>query len=896
MATIPKGSKIDFYKMVPTTGGTSTTKSDPLVRAQIKNISAVNNLGKTVNSIGRVVVDIKKVTHASLTAQQKKKVKFDPKYNEPKKRRTIFKFLGDIKRGKVPGFLESLLGMLAGLIKLFVILPILKWLSDKKNQKLIETGLTMLGHVFKAIAAWAKFGVLNSLDGLYNMLRDDATWMERLAGFGQFLVGFGSLVLGFRWLNPLNIIRTFGELKTILTFFKDGIVMAAKDFKTLAATPFGALLAGGLIFSAGSWLAELFPWMVNDQEAKTDKAVKEDFGGNKDDAIAALEKQLAELNWFDRHVRGMGSEIEEQIHYLKTGQTKKYGFANGGYINGYAQGGWIHGPQSGYPVSLDGKGVSFIGHGSEYVARDGGGRAFVVPFDTPATRRNSNLTTQRLSEAKRGGFSLGGLEKAVGGMVDRRILLDWTQSRYNYRDKGNYNTVFQGNGNRIQHRDYNTAPDISLAIAAMGGKPWIDYPPTMGQLEGMMKESARLALGWGLEAKDVTDKNVLTGAEAAGKSGPVAWGGTGQEMGLFKLRKGDADGSGGNKLRSMMRKYMNQPGKSQLGEKASAGAELDLLQRLVLAEARGEGELGMALVARSVLNRRELIKMGGNPGLFGATGHSLTDIIHARNQYQPVRTGSINTNWSEAQKKSAIRAIALAKSTNALRGKLRAAGYDETTINKLIGATGFRGTNAFEDKSQNVNRTRFGNHIFNMSGNKKGFDLLPESKTSGGGESSSGTSWIDRARQSLGFGRKTSSSDWGGGAGGPNVRGISGGGGGGMRGPSMMGGVSKGAGAQDIKKQTDERNRARREMNRKTLEIVQQAMAAVDKQNQGSRSWVQQANAIAQQVLSQADTPTVIGSGGGSSGPFTSGKANSIFGTAVGLLNSFNNPLKGIFR
>ena len=894
MATIPKGSKIDFYKMVPTTGGTSTTKSDPLVRAQIKNISAVNNLGKTVNSIGRVVVDIKKVTHASLTAQQKKKVKFDPKYNEPKKRRTIFKFLGDIKRGKVPGFLESLLGMLAGLIKLFVILPILKWLSDKKNQKLIETGLTMLGHVFKAIAAWAKFGVLNSLDGLYNMLRDDATWMERLAGFGQFLVGFGSLVLGFRWLNPLNIIRTFGELKTILTFFKDGIVMAAKDFKTLAATPFGALLAGGLIFSAGSWLAELFPWMVNDQEAKTDKAVKEDFGGNKDDAIAALEKQLAELNWFDRHVRGMGSEIEEQIHYLKTGQTKKYGFANGGYINGYAQGGWIHGPQSGYPVSLDGKGVSFIGHGSEYVARDGGGRAFVVPFDTPATRRNSNLTSQRISEARRGGFDLGGLGRAVGGMVDRRINLGWTGSGYNFRKPGDWNTIFQGNGEKFQTTDYDMKRTVGLTVAAMGGEPW-KTPPTTTQLEAMMKESARIAMSWGWEAKDVTNKNVMTNAEAAAQlgHGPVAWGGDGQIWDLFKLRKGDPDGSGGNRLRAMMRKYMNYPGKSQLGEKKSAQVEDDLLQRLILAEARGEGELGMALVARSVLNRRELIKLGGNPGLFGAKGHTLTDIINARNQYQPVRDGSIDGNWSAAQRISAQKAIALAKSTNALRDRLRAAGYDEGTINKLIGSTGFRGTSSFDDASQNINPTKVGNHIFNMAGNESGLDLMRETKGHRMGDSTSGGSiYRDRRRwRRGGSGGRFSPSSLGG-----NVRSISPGG---MVGP-MPGfsgtSSSRGEGAGDIKKQSEERNRARREMNRKTLEIVQQAMAAVDKQNQGSRSWVQQANAIAQQVLSQADTPTVIGSGGGSSGPFTSGKANSIFGTAVGLLNSFNNPLKGIFR
>jgi len=162
------------------------------------------------------------------------------------------------------------------------------------------------------------------------------------------------------------------------------------------------------------------------------------------------------------------------------------------------------------------------------------------------------------------------------------------------------------------------------------------------------------------------------------------------------------------------------------------------------------------------------------------------------------------------------------------------------------------------------------------------------------GDSTSGGS-IYRDRRAWRRGGRRGFSNIGGGG----VRGI-GGGSGGMTGP-MPGfsgtSSSRGEGANDIKKQSEERNRARREMNRKTLEIVQQALAAVEKQNAGSRQWVSQANAIAQQVLGSANTPTVIGGGGGrGGGPFTSGKANNIFGTAVGILNSFNNPLKGIFR
>lgn len=81
-----------------------------------------------------------------------------------------------------------------------------------------------------------------------------------------------------------------------------------------------------------------------------------------------------------------------------------------------ANGGWISGPQSGYPVSLDGGGsTAFIGHGTEWVGfkRAAGGSAFVVPFDTPATKNNPGLTGSRMRQAKQGGYALP--QYAAGG-------------------------------------------------------------------------------------------------------------------------------------------------------------------------------------------------------------------------------------------------------------------------------------------------------------------------------------------------------------------------------------------------------------------------------------------------------------------------------------------------
>ena len=101
-----------------------------------------------------------------------------------------------------------------------------------------------------------------------------------------------------------------------------------------------------------------------------------------------------------------------------------------------AAGGWIEGPQSGYPVSLDGKGVDFIGHGKEYVSKGPSGSAFIVPFDTPATRKDPSLTGKRMKEAQSMGFSAGGKLNpkkffglplmAEGGKTDGRKVVPFT--------------------------------------------------------------------------------------------------------------------------------------------------------------------------------------------------------------------------------------------------------------------------------------------------------------------------------------------------------------------------------------------------------------------------------------------------------------------------------------
>ncbi|MHA2218866.1 MAG: hypothetical protein ACXACY_23320, partial [Candidatus Hodarchaeales archaeon] len=149
-----------------------------------------------------------------------------------------------------------------------------------------------------------------------------------------------------------------------------------------------------------------------------------------------------------------------------------------------------------------------------------------------------------------------------------------------------------------------------------------------------------------------------------------------------------------------------------------AYTEEELFVRTVAAEARGEGTIGQALVARSILNRAGLIQSGTvGKGTFLANDSSITGVIYGKNQYQVVRDGSINKNFSKAELDSARKAIAIARNPADLRGRLEAQNIPPNEINSAMAATGFRTGSAFNDPSQNVNVTKFGNHYFNTAGN-----------------------------------------------------------------------------------------------------------------------------------------------------------------------------------
>ena len=380
---ISKTSKINAYKLISPNiqkAAAAGAADKAAASYSMKTIEAFNNLGSTLNSIGLVVVDIKKIELKRLEDEKKRIKKFTPKYNKVEKPQ-FASFINDYVGRGAPKFFEGLLKILGGLIKLAIIRPALEWLSDPENKKKIANAIETLAKVFKWITNFFKSRVVGILDGLYDLLKEDATWWERLTGFAKSFINLGALFVGIRWLtNPKALIN---DVRTVLKLFYRSLTKFHRGLKTRGRFP-------------GGWKGKALGTVIT-------------VGG-----AAYMANKARNINQgFDE-----GADQEEMAY--------------GGYrpkpLPGFATGGWISGPDSGYPVSTSPGGGSpeFIGHGTEYVAKKNTGESFIIPFNNFATKANPGLTMANMQMAAADGFDLprlsdkqfffGSIGKAIGGM------------------------------------------------------------------------------------------------------------------------------------------------------------------------------------------------------------------------------------------------------------------------------------------------------------------------------------------------------------------------------------------------------------------------------------------------------------------------------------------------
>ena len=163
--------------------------------------------------------------------------------------------------------------------------------------------------------------------------------------------------------------------------------------------------------------------------------------------------------------------------------------------------------------------------------------------------------------------------------------------------------------------------------------------------------------------------------------------------------------------------------------------EEELLVRTIYQEAKGEGELGLALVANAILNRKLMLDQGEPLSTYSTEGNTIRDILLAPGQFEPVtgRGLKVSRPITEKQKDSVYKAIELANNKAMLENKIKEE-IDRISldnIRSLLNATGFRTPDARKDKSQDINVVKYKGHKFNTAGNpdKKLFELEMDRNT-----------------------------------------------------------------------------------------------------------------------------------------------------------------------
>ena len=421
-----------------------------------KNVKALNSLGATVNSIAILTQNLKETFHEySKTTisnyeeqlnKRREHLEVEQQEREDEKARLINEAgrkkddksegkqesklktalkgsLGIMKKvGKAAfGFLENIASLFGGLITKFIAYQVMKWMSDPQSQKKMKSLIEGIGHIVKFFSKVAGFLISTGLNTLATVF--DPNTYKKIFEFVKFTMNLAMLGIPSVIAKVIKFWKS-GKLQKSLTQFMEGV---------------GGLINGLVNLITGLGLAKFLLGATGDPAEELEKPREDEEGQSFSEYRNSGEGEFSEtynmpnndipIELQDGTVLNPGDpghlEMLQQIR--DDANEQKIMYSNPKEM---AKGGWIKGPMSGYPVSLDGgRSTSFIGHGTEYVAPKmavGGGplgQAFVIPYDTPATRQNPGLTNTRLLQAKSAGFnvapmSAGGLLEAIGNTIN----------------------------------------------------------------------------------------------------------------------------------------------------------------------------------------------------------------------------------------------------------------------------------------------------------------------------------------------------------------------------------------------------------------------------------------------------------------------------------------------
>jgi hypothetical protein len=283
---------ISPQKLLPAAGSVGAAAAEVSDKSKTLGDEFENNIAairKSVESIAAIFAD---------------QFKFQTKIGERERRDAEGR-----RRGARESELEKPLKILQKVVD--NILAPVKSIWEKILNFLVQT---ILGRIVFKLIDW--FANPNNAKKIRSLIRFFGDWWPALLGayilFGTSFGKFTSSILGIVGSGLLKLTKF--AIPQLLKFLKSPVGIAAG------------------LFTAGATVPMLFPGTVDDQERKTDKSP-----GSNADKIKELERQKAALSWFEQ-LQGKGSEIDEQIGRLKTGQTKSYGFSGGGLASGFVSG------------------------------------------------------------------------------------------------------------------------------------------------------------------------------------------------------------------------------------------------------------------------------------------------------------------------------------------------------------------------------------------------------------------------------------------------------------------------------------------------------------------------------------------------------------------------------
>ena len=211
------------------------------------------------------------------TEEKREKSRRENKLEKKKEDKKKTKKLPEVK--PIGGFFDMIKRFFTNILIGATVLKIFKWMNDPENKSSIER-------------------------------------------FKNFMVDNAPLILGgLLAIAALPLASTLLGLTVSILSGVGTLIGALGSLGAVVGGLIGIAAAGATAFL----LPKVLPESVNAQERKTLKLLEEKYSGDKKKMIEDLKKEKKSLSFYDRNIRGMGSEIEEQIRFLETGKTSSYG-------------------------------------------------------------------------------------------------------------------------------------------------------------------------------------------------------------------------------------------------------------------------------------------------------------------------------------------------------------------------------------------------------------------------------------------------------------------------------------------------------------------------------------------------------------------------------------------